>query len=144
MDDLTPKTNPHKKRDTIISTSFLLLLFLIEIYCYISNCCSIKAEFTFQCLYNQKTGDALSVPISIFLYVLLSWFVAFAPIIINLFPLWFLWRLIYIRDRRFYDRRYKPAYEKEMENSFQLGFVLSYVVAFAVVFFHAVGVLTHA
>lgn len=117
-----------RKNKIIIATSIILLVFTI--FCLVLSNSSINGALSFHYVYNQNTGEPLSLGMSIFLYLLFFWFVGLVPFssvfLFSLIVYFFLHR----KDKRLLERRYHPPYEDEMYFGGKIAFISTYTAIF--------------
>lgn len=117
-----------KRNKIIIATSIIVLVFTI--FCLILSNSLINGSLSFQYVHNQNTGEPLSLGTSIFLYILLFWFLGLLPVsAIHLF-MFMVYFFLHRKDKRLFERGYNPPYEEEMYFGSRVVFISTYTAIF--------------
>ena len=100
----------------LVLTVFLLILFNSE----------INGSLSFHYVHNQKTGEPLSLIVSILLYILLWWFLGSVPsAAVCLFSL-LVYEFLHRKDKKLVERWYYPPYEEEYHFGAEVAFISTY------------------
>lgn len=120
-----PVVNSLKKNKIIIATSVILLV--LSMFILILSRSSINGALSFHYVYNRNTGEPLSLAMSIFLYILLFWFIGLIPsssvFLFSIMIYYFLHR----KDKRLFNRNYHPTYEEEFFFGGKVAFASTYL-----------------
>lgn len=117
-----------RKNKIIIATSIVILIVIL--FCLILSNSSINGALSFHYVYNQKTGESLSLGMSIFLYVLFFWFIGLVPFSsVFLFSL-IIYCFLHRKDKRLFERKYHPSYENELYFGAKVAFISTYTAIF--------------
>lgn len=131
----------HSKRDRILSLIFILTVVSAVFVIYLSSKCTSTGRFGFEYIQNRNTGEDSGLLVSLLLYVLLSWFGTLLAMIPSLFPVFIFVRLLHIKDKRFFERRYHPPYYDDMHWTFMLWILICHIMTVIVVALFAFGVI---
>lgn len=117
--------NNIKKNKRIITISTLILIFVMLFFVLINS--TFNAKFEFVSIINKNTGESIGVVSSLFLYVLLWWFIGLFPSAIAFLFVLLLYYFLHRKDRRILERNYHPPYEEEYHYGGKIAFEYSYI-----------------
>ncbi len=116
-----------KKNKRIITISILIYVFILFLFILINS--TFNDELRFICVTNQNTGEPIGVIGSLFLYILLWWFVGLIPSAMVFLFVLLLYCFLHRKDRRILERNYHPSYEEEYYYGGKVTFIATYVAA---------------
>ena len=116
----------------VVVTIFLLILF--------NN--NFNSEIYFHYVYNQNTGECLTVLESVFLYLLL-WGLAGGILAsgISVFVM-YVYFFLHRKDKKISYKYYTPKYQEELEYGISVAFVAAYILLLIVMILHIFNIST--
>lgn len=96
-------------------------------------------EFAFRYLYNQNTGERLSVIASLGCYAFFWFVLGMLPGAIVFLVGLFVYGVIHRKDKRLLERHYSPPYWDELQIGGGIGFFAVFVSQFVLVILHVSG-----
>ncbi len=129
-----------KKNKRIITISILIYVFILFLFVLINS--TFNDELRFVYVTNQNTGEPIGVIGSLFLYVLLWWFVGLIPSAMVFLFVLLLYHFLHRKDSRILERNYHPPYEEEYHYGGKVTFISTYIAAGVLLILQIFNVIT--
>lgn len=129
------------QRNKIIITIFVLTIILLAFSCVMLHS-EPNEGVNFRHIYNNYTGEKLSVLGSILCYLFVWCVLGILPGGATAVLTMCLYLLLHRKDENLLDRHYHPEYECEIEYGIKLSLATGYAAMFLVILSYAVSIIT--
>ena len=124
----------------IILSSILIFVILIVVLILLNS--RFNNDVYFHYVYNQNTGEQLSIIASLFLYLLFWWFVGLVPSACVFLFMMMIYAIIHRKDKRLFEKSYHPEYEEEFFYGGLMAFVITYLAILILMILHLFNIVT--
>jgi len=128
------------KNKRIILSSILIFVTLIVVLLLLNS--RFNNDVYFHYVYNQNTGEQLSVITSLLLYLLFLWFVGLVPSACVFLFMMMVYAIIHRKDKRLFEKSYHPNYEEEFFYGGLMAFVVTYSAVLVLMILHLSNIAT--
>lgn len=124
----------------IITIAILVLVFFFFVIVLLNS--EFNETMNFRFIKDQNTGEPIGLIISLFLYVLLWWFLGLVPSACVFLYMMCVYGILHIKDKRLFEHGYFPPYEEEFDYGGHCAFISTYVAIFILLFLHITSIIT--
>lgn len=128
------------KNKRIILISILIFVTFIVVLILLNS--RFNDDVYFHYVYNQNTGEQLSIITSLFLYLLFWWFVGGIPSACVFLFMATIYAIIHRKDKRLFEKSYHPKYEEELFYGGQMAFAVTYLAVLVLMILHLSNIAT--